>query len=97
VEDAAVGSAILDLAALNHGTYSRVNPHVRWKALSRLVIDAADRIAAVCHEPRPSLRARAQTHLAKIKPHYHRCKNGYGLRRSIKELSVAFGRLVSGW
>ena len=95
--EAVDGSVIEDLAALNHGTYSRVNPQVRWKALSRLVVGAADRIAASCHIPRSTLRTRAQAHLVKIKPHYHRCTKRYGLLPFMEELSVTFERLVSGW
>lgn len=95
--DAATGSTIHDLAALNHAAYSRVSPHARWRAISRLVIDAADRLAVSCNGPRPVLHERAQAQLAKIKPHYHRFKNGHGLRRYTKDISVAFGRLVSGW
>ena len=97
MEDAVVGSVIEDLAALNHGTYSRVTPQVRWKALSRLVVGAADRIAASCHVPRSILRTRAQTHLGKIKPHYHRCTNRHGLLPMIEEVSARFERLVLGW
>ena len=95
--DATVGSTIHDLAALNHATYSRVNPHARWRAISRLVMDAADKLAISCDAPQPVLRQRAQARLTRIKPHYHRCKNSQGVRRYIKGVSVAFGRLVSGW
>ena len=95
--DAVTGSVIEDLAALNHSTYSRVTAQVRWTALSRLVVGAADRIAASCHVPRPVLRARAQAHLNKIKVHYHRCTNRYGLFPMIEEFSARCERLVSGW
>jgi hypothetical protein len=95
--EAVDGSVIEDLAALNHGTYARVNLQVRWKALSRLVVGAADRIAASCHIPRSILRTRAQAHLMKIKPHYQRCTKRYGFLPFMEELSVTFERLVSGW
>jgi glycosyltransferase involved in cell wall biosynthesis len=91
------GSTIHDLAALNHAAYSRVNPRASWRAISRLVMDAADKLAASCNGPRPVLHERAQAHLTRIKPHYHRCKNSQGVRRYINGVSVAFGRLVSGW
>ena len=95
--DVTPDSAIHDLAALNHAAYSRVSPHARWKAISRQVLDAADKLAVSCNGPRSVLHERAQAHLAKIKPHYHRYKNSRGVRRYIKGASVAFGRLVSGW
>jgi glycosyltransferase involved in cell wall biosynthesis len=96
LEDAATGSTIHDLAALNHAAYSRVNPHARWRAISRLVIDAADKLAVSCNGSRAILHEKAQAKLAEIKPHYHRFKGGRGFRRHIKDFSVVFGRLVSG-
>jgi glycosyltransferase involved in cell wall biosynthesis len=95
--DTAIGSAIHDLAALNHAAYLRVSPHARWRDISRLVIDAADRLAVLCNGPHSVLHERAEAQLAEIKPHYHRFKNGRGVRRYIKGISGAFGRLVSGW
>jgi hypothetical protein len=97
MEGVAGASVIEDLAALNHSVYSRVSPRVRWTALSRLMIGAADRIAATCQVPRSILRARAQAQLCKIKPHYYRCTKRHGLLPMIEELSAKFERLVSGW
>lgn len=94
--DTAGGSTIHDLAALNHAAYLRVNPHARWRAISHLVMDAADKIAVSCNGHRSALHERAEAQLAEIKPHYHRFKNSQGVRRYIKGASVAFGRLVSG-
>ena len=95
--DAASGSAIHDIAALNHAAYSRVSPHAHWRTISRLVMAAADKLVVSCNGPRSVLHERAQAHLSKVKPHYHRFKNSQGVRRYIKGVSVAFGRLVSGW
>jgi len=95
--DETVGSEIHDLAALNHGAYARVNPRASWRAISRLVMDAADKLAVLCDKPQSVLHQRAQARLARVKPHYRRFKNSRGVRRYIKGVSVAFGRLVSGW
>jgi glycosyltransferase involved in cell wall biosynthesis len=95
--DIGSGSSIHDLAALNHATYSRVSPHASWRAISRLVLGLADKLAVSFNGPRSVLHERAQAHLATIKPHYHRVKNSQGVRRYINGVSVAVGRLVSGW
>ncbi|RPH82026.1 MAG: glycosyltransferase [Nitrospiraceae bacterium] len=95
--DIAVGSVIRDLAALNHAAYVRVSSHPRWSDISRLVIDAADRLAVLCNGPQCVLHERAKAQLAEIKPHYYRFKNSRGVRRYIKGISGAFGRLASGW
>jgi glycosyltransferase involved in cell wall biosynthesis len=97
VGDIAVGSAIHDLAALNHAAYLRVSSHARWRDISRLVIDAADRLVRLCNGSHSVLRERAEAQLAEIKPHYHRFRNGRGVRRYIKGISGAVGRLVPGW
>jgi glycosyltransferase involved in cell wall biosynthesis len=91
------GSTIPDLAALNHGAYSRVSSHARWRAISRLVIDAADRLAVLCNGHRSALHKRAEAQLAEIKPHYRRFKNSQGVRRYVNGISGVFERLVSGY
>ena len=90
-------SAIQDLAALNHAAYSRVNPRVRWGAIKRALVDLAEQLAVSCDGQRASLHERAHAQLAGVKPHYHRFKSRQGVRRYINDMSVAFGRLVSGW
>jgi cellulose synthase/poly-beta-1,6-N-acetylglucosamine synthase-like glycosyltransferase len=95
VGDVDDGSAIQDVAALTHATYGRVNPRVRWKAIVRLVMTAAERIARSYHPHRPDLAARAQMQLAEIKPHYRRCKKLHGIRRSINEFTTALRRLAN--
>ena len=90
-------STIQDLAALNHAAYSRVNPRVRWVAIKHVLADVAEQLALSCDGQRTSLQERAQVQLAGIKPHYQRFKGRQGVRRYINDMSVAFGRLVSGW
>lgn len=89
------GTAIHDLAALNHAAYGRVSPHARWRDISRVVIDAADRVAVLCNGSQSILHERADAQIFEIKPHYHRFKNSRGVRRYINGISGAFGRLVS--
>jgi len=95
--DEACEMTINDLAALNHAAYARVDPHVRWSAISRLMLDLADKVAASCDVHSAVLRRRAQAQLVELKPHYRRFKSGQGVRRTIKDISATFGRLVSGW
>ncbi len=93
--DTSDGIAIRDLAALNHAAYVRVSPHARWRDISRVVIDAADRIAVLCNRSQSILYERADAQISEIKPHYHRFKKSRGVRRYINGLSGAFGRFVS--
>jgi glycosyltransferase involved in cell wall biosynthesis len=93
--DTADRTAIRDLAALNHAAYVRVSPHPRWRDISRVVIDAADRVAVLCNGPQSILHERADAQIFEIKPHYHRFKKSRGVRRYINGISGAFGRLVS--
>jgi glycosyltransferase involved in cell wall biosynthesis len=91
----AAGIAIRDLAALNHAAYLRVSPHARWRDISRLVIDAADRVAVLCNGSQSILHERADAQISELKPHYHRFKKSRGVRRYINGISGAFGRFVS--
>ncbi|BFU94016.1 MAG: hypothetical protein NTNFB02_07380 [Nitrospira sp.] len=97
LNDGAGGGTIADVAALNHAAYSRVDPRVRWSAISRLVFDMADRVTASCGVSSSLLRRRAQAQLAGLRPHYRRFKSGQGVRRTIRDISATFGRFVSGW
>ncbi|MDH4186788.1 MAG: glycosyltransferase [Nitrospira sp.] len=95
--DVALDFVIQDAAALNHAMYSSVGRQVSWKAISRLVVTAADKLAVVHDGSHAALRERAQAQLAEIKPHYYRVINSRGMRRYISGVSTAVGRFVSGW
>jgi hypothetical protein len=95
--EAAGMPAVDDLAALNHAAYARVDPCVRWKHLSRVMTSAADRLAVSCHADPATIQRKAYAQLLEIRPHYRRFKNAHGVRRTIRDWSAAFGRMVSGW
>lgn len=97
LREAAGLPAVNDLAALNHAAYARVDPRVRWKDLSRVMASVTDRLTVSCHADTATMRWKAHAQLAEIRPHYRRFKNAHGIRRTIKDLSAAFGRMVSGW
>ncbi|BCA54474.1 hypothetical protein W02_16140 [Nitrospira sp. KM1] len=90
-------SAITDLASLNHAEYSRVNTHVRWSAISRVMADMVNALSVSYHGYSPLVQERADSRLEEIKPHYRRFIRGRRLDRSIGRITSVLDRLGAGW
>ncbi len=87
---------VSDLAALNHAAYQRVSPRPRLRKLSRILLEAAERLSAVQGLPSNALRERAQLRFVGIRHHYLRHTRATGLRRRVVDLARAMKRVIVG-
>ena len=87
---------VTDLAALNHAAYHRVSPRPSIRKLSRILLEAAERLSDAHSSPSNVLRERAQLRFAGIRHHYFQHTQAGGLRRRLVDLARVMKRVVVG-